>query len=465
MHSDALMVLTSPLGSRHAPPEVGGWSPVFSAGAYAALYRDKLTTADEAVAAVTDGSLLVHAMGLSEPPALLWAFANRLRTGDLRRLRVFSGPATFSAMDTVLAVDLADRVERCSAFVGSADRGMVQVGLNYYVPNHFYQLPRLIAEHLEVDVVVTTVSPMDRAGFFTFGTSNDFISTVARAAKRLIVEVNEHMPRVHGDSRLHVSEVSAVVENHVPVPHMPQVEPSAAELSIARSIADLVPDGATIQLGIGTVPNAVCAFLSDHRDLGIHTELFGQGMVDLIRAGVVTGARKTLHPGKHVFTIAGGDQELLDFIHDNPAVESYPVSYTNHPTVIARNDNMVSINAVLEVDLLGQANAEVLGGRQFSGSGGQLDFVRGAFDAKGGKSILAFQSTTRNGTVSRIVPRLSDQSVITTPRNDTHLLATEFGVANLKGRSTRERALAIIELAHPAFRDDLLRAAEEMYLI
>jgi len=438
---------------------------MYSSGSHTALYGEKLTTADQAVASVSDGSLLIHGMALAEPPALLWAFANRLRSGDLRTLRVFSGPANPCAMDTVLAVDLADRVERCSAFVGAADRGMVQVGLNYYVPNHFYQLPRLIAEGMEVDVVATTVSPMDRAGFFTFGTSNDFISTVARAAKRLIVEVNEHMPRVHGDSRIHVSEVSAVVEHHVPLPEMPRSEPSAEEVAIARTIAGLVPDGATIQLGIGTVPNAVCVFLADHRDLGIHTELFCQGMVDLIRAGVVTGARKTLHPGKHVFTLAGGDRELLDFIHDNPAVESYPVSYTNHPAVIARNDNMVSINAVLEVDLLGQANAEVLRGQQFSGSGGQLDFVRGAFDARGGKSILAFQSTAREGTVSRIVPRLSEQSVVTTPRNDTHLLVTEFGVANLKGRSTRERALAIIELAHPAFREDLLRAAEEMYLI
>jgi len=356
---------------------------MYSSGSHTALYGEKLTTADEAVAPVRDGSLLVHGMALAEPPALLWAFANRLRTGDLRTLRVFSGPANPCAMDTVLAIDLADRVERCSSFVGTADRGMVQVGLNYYLPNHFYQLPRLIAEDMEVDVVATTVSPMDRAGFFTFGTSNDFISSAARAAKRLIVEVNEHMPRVHGDSRLHISEVSAVVEHHVPLPEMPRSEPSAVEVAIARTIAGLVPDGATIQLGIGTVPNAVCAFLAGHRDLGIHTELFCQGMVDLIRAGVVTGARKTLHPGKHVFTIAGGDRELLDFIHDNPAVESYPVSYTNHPAVIARNDNMVSINAVLEVDLLGQANAEVLRGQQFSGSGGQLDFVRGAFDARG----------------------------------------------------------------------------------
>src|SRR6185436_14022376 len=186
---------------------------------------------------------------------------------------------------------------------------------------------------------------------------------------------------------------------------------------------------------------------------------------DLIRAGVVTGERKTLHPRQHLFTIAAGGEDLLDFLHDNPSVESHPVSYTNHPTVIARHDNMISINAAIEVDLLGQANAEFLDGHQFSGSGGQLDFVRGAYDSKGGKSILAFHATARKGTVSRIVPRFEPGTMITTPRNDTHYLVTEYGVANLKGRSTRDRALAIIGLAHPDFRDGLLRAAEDMYIV
>ena len=437
---------------------------MYEAGLCDALYREKLMTADEAVASVADGSLLIYGAGLAEPPVVLWAFANRLRAGDLKRLRVLSGPSMQSAKDTVLALDLADCVERCSTFLGVSDRNVAQVGLEYYLPNHFHQLPRLI-EGMGVDVAATVVSPMDRAGFFTFGVANDFISTAARCAKRLIVEVNEFMPRVHGDSRVHVSEVAAVVENHQPLPEIARTDPEPADEAIGRAIAGMVPDGATIQIGIGGLPSAVCGFLGGHRDLGIHTEYLGQSMIDLIKQGVVTGARKTLHLRKHVFTVAAGDREMLELMHDNPAFESYPVSYTNHPAVVARNDDMISINSVLEVDLLGQANAEFLAGHQFSGSGGQLDFVRGAYDAKRGKSILAFHATARNDTVSRIVPRLAPGTMVTTPRNDTHYLATEFGITDLKGKSTRERALAIIELAHPKFRDELLRAAEDMYIL
>lgn len=438
---------------------------MYSTDRYASVYREKLTTADEAVAAVADGSLLMYGVLLAEPPALLWAFANRLRSGDLKKLRILSGPPMQCAVDTVLAIDLADCVERCALFVGAGDRAQVHVGLNYYVPNHFHQAPRLISEFMEVDVAATTVSPMDRAGFFTFGTANDFTSTAARCAKRTIVEVNEYMPRVHGDSRIHISEVSAVVENHTPLPEFAQTAPGLADETIARTIAEMVPDAATLQIGIGSLPGAVCAFLTHHKDLGIHTEFLCQGMIDLVKAGVATGARKTLHRGTHVFTIAAGNEEMFDCIHDNPAFESHPVSYTNHPSVIAQNDNLISINSIIEVDLLGQANAESLDGHQFSGSGGQLDFVRGAFDSKGGKSILAFHSTARNGAVSRIVPRFKEGTMITTPRNDTHFLVTEFGAANLKGKSTRERALAIIDLAHPSFRDELLRAAEDMYIV
>jgi itaconate CoA-transferase len=432
---------------------------------YASQYKDKLCDADAAVAPVGENSLLIYGAMLAEPPALLWAFATRLRTGDLKKLRIFAGPASPHSIESVLALDLADCVERESFFVGAGDRGRVQVGLNYFVPAHFHQLPRMIEEHMQVDVAAAVVSPMDRAGFFTFGVANDFISTAARCAKRLIVEVNEYMPRVHGNSRIHISQVANVVENHTPLLEPPAAVPEPVDEIIGRTVAEMVSDGATLQLGIGNVPTAVGSYLKNHKHLGIHTEYFSAVMVDLIQAGVVTGERKTLHPWQHLFTIAAGDQRFLDFIHDNPSVESHPVSYTNHPAVIARHDNMVSINAVIEVDLLGQANAEFMDGYQFSGSGGQLDFVRGAYDSKGGKSILAFHSTARKGNVSRIVPRFEAGTMITTPRNDTHYLVTEHGAANLKGKSTRDRALAIISLAHPSFRDELLRAAEDMHIV
>jgi itaconate CoA-transferase len=432
---------------------------------YTSLYRKKLTTPEMAVAAVKEGDLLIYGVALAEPPAVLEAFAGRLRAGDLKKLRILSSLPMPHAQNTVLATDLVDCVERCAHFVGTVDRGLVYAGLNDYLPSHYHQMPKLISEYMTVDVAATTVSPMDPSGYFTFGVANDFTSTAARCAKTLIVEVNENMPRVFGDSLIHISEVDAVVENHVPLLDIPQTPMGPEDKIIGRTIAGMIPDGATMQLGFGTLPNAVAGFLENHRDLGIHTEVFCPGMSDLIRKGVVTGRRKTLHPRKHIFTLAFGDKDMIRFLDNNPAAESHPVSYTNHPSVIAQNDNMISVNSVLEVDLFGQANAEFMAGHQFSGTGGQLDFVRGAFDAKGGKSILAFHATAKNGKISRIVPRLKEGVMITTPRNDTHFLVTEYGVANLKGMSTRQRALAIIDLAHPDFRKDLQRAAEDMYII
>lgn len=432
---------------------------------YLSEYRHKLTTPEKAVEAIPDGATLIYGLVMAEPPGMLAAIAKRLRSGDLKRLKVYSLLPQKYACETVLALDLCDQVEAYSWFVSGRERGLVRAGLNYFVPSHFHQIPRLVSEFMELDVTVTTVSPMDKSGYFSFGTSNDFTSTAARKAKRLIIEVNENMPRVFGDSLLHISEVDAIIENHVPLLEIPPASPKPEDEIIGRTIAEMVPDGATIQLGLGGLPNAVAAYLKNHKNLGIHTELFVPGMVDLIQNGVVTGAKKTLHPRKHVFTAALGDKAMLDFMDNNPAMEGYPVSYTNHPSVITKNDNMISVNSILQVDLLGQCNAEFLAGYQFSGTGGQLDYVRGAFDSKGGKSILAFHATAKKGDISRIVPRFEEGAMITTPRMDTHFLVTEFGVANLKGKSTRERALAIIELAHPKFRDDLLHEAENMYLI
>ena len=432
---------------------------------YQTEYRRKLlATPEKAAALVKENDLLIHGTIMAEPPALLQAVAARLRQQDLRRLRVFSFAPQRHACEPVLAVDLVDCVESSTGFV-AGERAMVRTGLDYFIPNHFHQLPRLIREFMEVDVVMTMVSPMDKAGYFSFGTANDIISTAARCAKLLVVEVNEHMPRVFGDSLLHISEVDAVVENHAPLDEALPGPTKPEDPTIARTIAEMIPDGATIQLGVGNLPEAVGYALTGHKDLGIHTEAFGPAMVELIIRGAVTGCKKNLHTRKHVFALAKGGKEMLEFMDDNPAMESYPASYTNHPAIIARHDNMISVNAAIEVDLTGQCNAEHLGGWQFSGSGGQLDFVRGAFDSKGGRSIIAIRSTAKNGKVSSIVPRLSAGTMVTTPRMDLHYLVTENGAANLKGKSTRERALAITELAHPRFREDLLREAETMYLL
>ena len=432
---------------------------------YRSDYQKKLTTASRAVERIPQGGVIVHGMGTAEPPALLEAIADRVRLGDLKEIKVFSLLPMEYAARTILAPDLSQKIDAYSWFVSSANRELVHRGLHRFVPNEFHQIPRLIRDFMKVDVTITTVSPMDESGYFSFGTINDYISTAARYCKRLIVEVNPNMPRIFGDALLHVSEVSAIVEHEAPLLEVIPAAPKPEAEAISHLIADMVPDGATIQLGIGGIPNAVCHHLESHKDLGIHSELFCPGMHHLIKKGVITGRRKNLHPRKHIFTNALGDRQMYQFMHDNPSMNSYPVSYTNDPHIIAQNDHMISINSTIEVDLLGQCNSEYLGGYEFSGTGGQLDFVRGAFNSRGGKSIIAFYATTHHGQVSRIVPRLGSGAVVTTPRMDTHYLVTEFGAVNLKGKSTRERALDIISLAHPQFRADLLKEAEEMRLL
>jgi len=432
---------------------------------YANEYKRKLTTPEKAVGTIKNGDTILHSLSVAEPPALLDAIADRARQGDLKDIKVFTMNPTKYAANSVLAPDVSDCIQTYTWFVGQSDRSLVKVGLSYYVPNYFHQIPRIIRDFMQVDVAVADVSPMDKAGYFSFGTANDITSTAARHCKHLIVEVNQHMPRVFGDSMIHISEVDKIVENHVPLQQVKPAEPQPEDEIIGQAIAEIVPDGATIQLGIGGIPNAVAKYLVNHKDLGIHTELFCEGLVDLIETGVVTGEKKTLHQRKSVFTLAFGTQKMYEFMNDNPGIESYPVSHMNDPAVIAQNDNLISINSIIEVDLLGQCNAEYLGGSQYSGTGGQLDYVRGAFNSKGGKSFLAFYSTAKKGEASRIVPRFKPGTVVTTPRMDTHYLATEYGIVNLKGKSSRERALDIISLAHPKFRDSLLIEAENMHLV
>jgi itaconate CoA-transferase len=431
---------------------------------YRQEYRRKLTTPDQAVAPVPDSATLIHGMGCGEPPALLAALARRVRQGDLRGLNVYSLLPMKNAATTILAPDLAGLVQPHSWFVSGADRAQVKCGTHAFVPNQFHQIPRLIRDFMEVDVTVSTVSPMDKAGFFSFGTVNDYITTAARHCKRLIVEVNRHMPRVFGESMLHVSEVDAIVEHDAPLLELIPNPPKPEAATIGGLIAGLVPDGACLQLGLGGIPNAVCHYLEGHKDLGIHTELLCPGMIHLIKKGVITGRKKNLHRRKHVFTNALGDRQMYEFMHDNPSMESYRVSHTNNPHVIATNDRMISINSTLEVDLLGQCNSEYMGGFEFSGTGGQLDYVRGAFNSRGGKSIIAFYSTAHDGEVSRVVPCFAQGTVVTTPRMDTHFLVTEYGVVNLMGKSTYERAQEIVKLAHPKFRDSLMEEAKKMCL-
>ncbi len=428
-------------------------------------YLRKLTTPQDAVTRIKSGDTIVHGSSIAEPPALLTALAERVRQGDLSRLKVYSSLPMQHAARTVLSPDLSDCIESNSWFVTEADRSRHKIGLSYYVPTHIHQIPRLMQEHMDISVMMTTVSPMDKYGYFTFGAVNDYNGTAARVCKTLIVEVNKNMPRVLGDNLLHISEVDLIVENHVPLQEIQSPQPGPTDEVIGRCIAEMIPDGATIALGIGGITNATGNFLRGHRDLGIHSGVFTSTMVDLIQQGVINGRKKNIHTRKHVFIVAQGDRRMYDFIHDNPSMEIHPASYVENSDVIASNDNMIAVNTILELDLTGQCNAEYMAGSQFSGTGGQLDFVRGAYNSRGGKSIQAFTSTARKGTVSRIVPLLKSGTVVSIPRMDVQYLVTEFGSVNLKGKSTRDRALGIIGLAHPDFRDRLLRAAEDMYLL
>ena len=303
---------------------------------------------------------------------------------------------------------------------------------------------------------------MDRHGYMSLGVAVDYTSTAARVANVLILEVNSHMPRTHGRSFIHISEATAVVENDNPLPELPTPAMRDEDEAIGKAIAEMVPNGATIQLGIGGVPNAVAQYLRDHEDLGIHSEMFTDSMVDLIEDGVANGVRKTLHPRKAVFTFAAGSERLYRFLDDNPYCEAHPVSYTNSPDVIAQNNELISVNAAIEIDLSGQCCAESIGPAQFSGTGGQADFVRGAFNSPDGKSFLALYSTAKGGEVSRIVPMLTLGAVVTTARQDVHYVVSEYGVAMLKGKSVSERARSLIGLAHPKFRDELTAAAKKL---
>src|ERR1700683_2906518 len=436
----------------------------------AALYQSKLTTPDRSVASIPSGSKLSMGMAMAEPPGLLKALADRAEAGGIEDIKVYYFEATSIAAKTILRYELIDRIRPYCMFITATERALIKRGeeeggrkVINYVPNNFHQAPRLLIDEIGIDTFVCTVSPMDRHGYFSFGTGNDYSTKVGRAAKRLIVEVNENMPRVMGaGAELHISEVDAIVENHVPLLEPPPREPSPEDAIIGRAIAALVPDGACLQMGVGALPNFVCSQLKDRKDLGIHTEALCPGLVDLVRDGVVTNRRKTLDRGKTVFTFAMGQKGMYEFLNGNPAVESRPVDYVNDPRVIAQNDDVISINSTIQIDLTGPCNSEHMLGHQYSASGGQLDFVRGAFASRGGKSIIAATSTAAHGQFSRIVAGLDGP--VTTPRIDTRYVVTEFGAANLKGMSSSERAQALIGLAHPKFRAALTEAAARLHL-
>lgn len=420
------------------------------------LYRQRLMSADAAAALVASDSDVAMGMAAAEPPALLAALARRAEAGSLNALRLWYFHSMDHAGQTVLRPALLDRIRPHCMFMSRIERQLLKTGpgLFEFVPVAFSESPQLLARR-GLDACVTMVSPMDRHGFFTFGTSNDYTAKAARSARKLIVEVNPDMPRVFGESPLHVSEVDAIVEHRSPLTEVEEPEIAAEDEEIARRIAAMIDDRACLQMGIGNLPSAVCRLLTDRRDLGIHTELMTPALAALMECGAVTNRAKKTFPGRSVFTFALGNRRFYEWLGDNQAVYSLPVDLVNDPRHVAKNDNVVSVNATLQVDLSGACNSEHMLGHQYSGAGGQLDFVRGANASRGGRSIIACRSTAKDGAVSRIVPRLDGP--VTTPRNDVRWIVTEHGAADMHGKTLKERAEALIALAHPKFRDELAR--------
>ena len=351
-------------------------------------------------------------------------------------------------------------------FVGPGDREAVNEGRVDHIPVHLHKIPRLFRSGIvPIDVAIVHTSPPDEHGFLSLGVECIASRAAVDAAGTVIALVNPRMPRTLGDTFIHLSQVDAIVEIETPLHELQRRTSTDIEKRIARYVAELIDDGCTLQLGIGGIPDAVLGYLHHYRDLGIHSEMISDGVMELIEAGIITGRRKTLHPGKVIATFVYGTQQLYEFVNNNPIFEIHPCDYTNNPFIIAQNEAMVAINSAIEIDLTGQVCSDSIGTRIYSGFGGQVDFIRGAAHSRNGRPIIALPSTALNGTVSRIVPLLKPGAGVVTTRADVHYVVTEYGIASLFGKTLRERARALIDIAHPTFREDLERAAYERGLL
>ena len=424
---------------------------------YQKMYQEKLTTPDKIARQVQSGWLLGMDTATSQTPAIMTAIAEYIRSSDITGVKV---QALLDAYPFEFYTDptLAGKMTGYSWFSSSAARKAVNAGYADIIPAYYRDFPtRIRAEY----AVCVEVAPMDRHGYFSLALNGSYIDAMLDKTKRIFLEVNDRQPRGLCGSLIHISQVDAIVEYNHDLPVLPPVQLDEVSKTIGGLIAERIPDGACLQLGIGAIPDATGMALKAKHDLGIHTEMFTDSMVELIECGAVNNSKKQIHRGKTVTTFAFGSQRIYDYIDDNPAVEILPVEYVNDPDVICQNDNMISINAAVEVDLFGQVCAESVGTKHMSGSGGQIDYVRGACQSRGGKSFIAFTSTAKGGTISKIKPILTPGAVVTTSKNDVDYIVTEYGVAHLRGRSLGERARQLIAIAHPDFRDELTFEAKK----
>ncbi|HLK15462.1 MAG TPA: acetyl-CoA hydrolase/transferase C-terminal domain-containing protein [Fimbriimonadaceae bacterium] len=419
----------------------------------------KLASPEEAVRVIKSGNrIYIHGMAAA-PPALVGAMA--ARSCELRDVEIVQmhteGPAPYALPQC------RDSFRVRALFVGGNVREAVAEGRADYVPVFLSHVPGLFSDGtLPLDVALIHVSPPDHHGFCSLGVSVEAARAAVVSAKHVIAQVNRLMPRTHGDGVVHVDDLDALCECDTPIPEVARGKSSEVESRIGKLCAELVQDGATLQVGIGGIPNAVLASLFGHQDLGVHSEMFSDGMLDLVERGVVTGRHKVIHPGKLVSSFVMGSRRLYDFVDDNPQVAMLDVGYVNNPQVIARNPKVTAINSAIEVDITGQVCADSIGPRIYSGVGGQMDFMRGAAASDMGVSIIALPSTTHRGE-SRIVNHLKEGSGVVTTRADVHYVVTEHGTANLRGKSLRDRARLMVGLAHPSHREQLEREAAERF--
>ena len=437
---------------------------------YQAMYQQKLTTAEEAVKVVKSGDWVDYGWCTNHPIALDKALA--ARKDELRDVKVRGG-VTMWMPEIAKAEDAGEHFTWNSWHCSGIDRKIMTKGMGFFSPMRYSELPRFYRENLTVDVAMLQVTPMDSHGNFSFALAASHLADMLEKAKVIILEVNKNMPWVYGltGCEINIKDVDYVVEGDNP--EVAQLggggEPTAVDKAVAELIVPQIPNGACLQLGIGGMPNTIGAMIaqSDLKDLGVHTEMYVDGFVDMAMAGKLTGKNKALDKGRQVYAFAAGSKKLYDYVDRNPDVMAAPVDYTNDVRVVAQLDNFMSINNAIDMDLFGQVNAESAGLKHISGTGGQLDFVMGAYLSKGGKSFICMSSTVtgKDGTVkSRIVPTLTPGSICTDPRSCVHYIVTEYGMVNLKGLSTWERAEALISIAHPDFREQLIQDAEKMHI-
>jgi len=427
-----------------------------------ALYQQKRMPAADAIRVVKNGDTIVVPTAVGEPPALLTALSEARR--DFKGVQVVQilPVRKYAYFDP----ETTENVRHTAYFFSGASRPGGQEGWIDFIPAYFSELPDLINRNLTpADVVFSMASPMDHHGYFSLSLGTDYTMAALRKARVVVLEVNPNVPFSNGNCHIHISQVAALTESEDPILEvgLPKIGP--VQEAIGKYVADMIPDGATLQIGYGGIPDAVVMQLTNKHDLGIHTEMVGDGIMTLVEAGVITNRKKNFHPGKMLATFALGSKKLYQFMNRNPSLEMHPVDFTNDPYLAGKNDNLHAINATMQIDFMGQCGSESLGFSPYSGTGGQSDFVRAANRSKGGKSFIVLPSTAKNDTISRIVPTLSAGTHMSTSKNDINYVVTEYGVAQLRGKTAHQRCEALIAIAHPDFRGELREAAKKMKLL